>query len=129
MRACALLLLLAAPAHAAVDGPARLPEIAPAGFERQGLGAGRGTNSPLQEVWLIDGLPGEEMAGAPAILAPDATQGRPPRAINSWQLPPGEPRLLVCIYGAGTWLRTALPNGLRRCVQEVGPPRMTMRCD
>lgn len=124
-----VLLMLPGPALAAVACPDRLPEIAPAGFERGGLGAGRGANSALREVWLIDGPPGDEAAGAPTILAPDERSGRPPRIVNSWRLPPGEIRLLVCIYADGVWLRMALPQGLTRCVQTVGAPPMTMRCD
>lgn len=122
-------LCLATPALAAVECPARLPEIAPAFFERGGLGAGRGANSPLREVWLIDGTPGDETAGAPTILQPDEMRGRPPRAINAWTIPPGEPRLLVCIYGDGVWLRMALPAGTGRCVQSADPRGMGLRCE
>jgi hypothetical protein len=131
MRLLLLALLLALPgtALAAVACPERLPEIAPAGFERGGLGAGRGANTPLREVWLIDGLPGEETAGAPTILAPEERRGRPPRVLNGWSLPANEPRLLVCIYGEGVWLRLALPPGLRRCTQAAGPEPMSMRCE
>jgi hypothetical protein len=131
MRPSLLAILLALPgaAAAAIACPDRLPEIAPSGFERGGLGAGRGANSPLREVWVIDGLPGDEAAGAPTILPPDATSGRPPRAVNGWTLPIGEKRLLVCIYGDGVWLRMALPDGLRRCTQTTGGRGMTMRCE
>lgn len=117
------------PALAGIECPARLPEIAPAGFERGGLGAGRGANSPLREVWLIDGVPGDETAGAPTILHPDEMRGRPPRAIIAWTIPPDEPRLLVCIYRDGVWLRTALPAGTRRCTQTADPQGMAMRCE
>jgi hypothetical protein len=125
----AILCLAAPPAMAAVACPDRLPEIAPGSFERGGLGAGRGGNTPLREVWVIDGVPGDETAGAPTILHPDETRGRPPRAVNAWRIPADEPRLLVCIYGEGTWLRQAIPAGTRRCTQSVEPPRMTMRCE
>jgi hypothetical protein len=124
-----LLLLPAAPSLGATACPDRLPEIAPAPFERQGLGAGRGARSALRETWLIDGAPGEETAGAPTILAPDTTRGRPPRVVNAWTVAPGDQRLLVCIYDGGVWLRAALPAGTRRCEQVVEPPRMTMRCE
>ncbi|WP_270933805.1 hypothetical protein, partial [Falsiroseomonas oryzae] len=71
MRAVLLAILLglpAAPALAVLACPERLEEIPPAPFERQGLGAGRGAGTPLREVWLIDGVPGDEAAGAPALL-------------------------------------------------------------
>jgi hypothetical protein len=123
------LLAWSGPALAALSCPDRLAEIPPAPFERGGLGAGRGANSPLQEVWMVDGVPGDEAAGAPAILHPDEMRGRPPRAINTCHIPADEPRLLVCIYGQGTWLRAALPHGLKRCVQTAEPHRMGRRCD
>ncbi|WP_270936366.1 STY0301 family protein, partial [Falsiroseomonas oryzae] len=93
------------------------------------LGAGRGAGTPLREVWLIDGVPGDEAAGAPALLAPDETRGRPPRFVNTWIVAPGESRLLVCIYGGGVWLRAVLPSSVRRCTQTGDPQRMAMRCE
>jgi hypothetical protein len=125
----ALLLLASGPALGAVACPDRLPEIPPAPFERGGLGAGRGGNSALAEVWVIDGPPGDETAGAPTILAPDDQRGRVPRIVSTWQIPAGEQRLLVCIYRDGVWLRAALPPGTRSCVQVAEPHRMAMRCE
>lgn len=126
----AALLGLPIPALAAVTCPDRLPEDgAPAPFERLGLGGGRGLRSPLQEAWLVYGGPGDEMRAAPATSAPDESRGTASRFTNSWALEPRERMLLVCIYGAGIWLRTPLPDGTRRCVQTGDAGRMTMRCE
>ncbi len=132
MRALALTVMLAlpaAPALAALACPEHLPDQAPAPFERQGLGAGRGTRSPLTEAWLVYGGPGEETKPAPAISAPDSSRGRPPRFTNSWDLAARDPMLLVCIYRDGVWLRAPVPEGTKRCVQESDGRRMTMRCE
>jgi|GEM_PF-7061528 len=125
-----LALLLPAPALAAIACPDRLPdEGAPAPFERQGLGGGRGMRSPLGEAWLVYGQPGEETKPAPAISAPDRSTGRPPRFTNGWEIDTRDPMLLVCIYGGGVWLRAPLPTGTRRCTQTGDGQRMTMRCE
>jgi len=132
MRALALTVMLVlpgAPALAALSCPERLPEAAPAPFERQGLGAGRGNRSPLTEAWVVQGEAGEETKPAPAISAPDSSSGRPPRFTNSWDLSSRDPMLLVCIYRDGVWLRAPLPEGTRRCVQSGEAARMTMRCE
>lgn len=123
----ALILTSPTKAFASLECPMRLEEITPHPFERHGLGAGRGANSPLEEVWVIDGLPGHEAAGAPTILAPDDQRGRAPRVMNTWRLN-FEERLLVCIYGGGAYLRATIPPAAKQCVQMIEPGGMRMRC-
>ena len=67
MRRVLFALLLHRPLAAAtgIACPDRLPEVAPDGVERGGFGAGRGAQSALRAISVIDGVPGNETAGAP----------------------------------------------------------------
>jgi hypothetical protein len=132
MRALVLTLAMLLPgtaALAAIACPARLGREPPPPFERLGLGGGRGTGSALAEAWLVYGVAGDEMKPAPATSAPDTSHGSRPNFRNTWELSARDPMLLVCVYGAGQWLRAAVPPEVRSCVQANDRAGMTMRCE
>lgn len=89
---------------------------APAGFERVG-------EPPLKpralgSALIVNGPPGEELASAPATLAPDGEERERGRIAGTWNLTAYRDRglLLVCRYrDASVYLRTVIPPTYAAC--------------